>query len=188
MKRISVTDLLGWAGITVWFVASVYLSIIGNGDLFARMGSVAVALALIYFGMISRPIAAPHGYHERNALVLKTQDHLSRGAGIALARTTLLADYLNILARSQNRELPPEIEMMVGQLDHSKAIVASDNNAEHLSLVERADDIAKQGQEADVFATSVSKSLRQTEIVVAFLGTLQWGFGDLFFLSECLAC
>jgi len=170
----------------MWFLTSIYLAKTGNGDLFARMGSVSVALALIYFGLLSRPMAAPYGYHKQNALNAKIQDKNSRGVGLALARTTLLAHSFKVLAKSKDKELSPEIESMLGPLDHAKAVVARDELAEHLSFVQKIDAGESQAEYLDASANSVSVNLRRTEVFVAFVGTLQWGFGDLFFMSERL--
>ncbi len=148
----------------------------GNGDLFQRLGSVAVAISIGYFGYMASLSAtiAPRGYHQTNNVQLKT--NILHGEGIAQANrsVSILAAAIVARNREQNIVTRPTIMAIAAPAmeDLPQMKDRPSQDAETLDLM------TEEQVSIDSYIESQNRIRETTQIVFAVVGTLQWGFGD----------
>lgn len=180
-------DIFCWALILTWLVGSIYCGVIGETDLFQRLGSLGVAVAVLYFALQKHGVRVPPGFREANELTQKQIEFSNRVADATIAKTTLLAKALVHQAEQTGTVAYPKV-IPLSRVAFDEALL----RAPFEDFETKRNDVTKAQIDADKL---VARNLRTSEMfqaIVVILGTIQWGFGDLLVCwmndLECASC
>ena len=159
------TAVLGPVGLLtslaiLWLLPSLWFFVTGNDDMFARFGSILVALSIIWVVANENFVAPVQGLTSKMDSLSKKLDAFDREDLKAL-----IAKKEEILA-----EAKPDSDEIRGILENVEVVLEIESGGGLRRML------------ADIQAFS-----RKIEVAGLIVGTLQWGFGDLIVhkLIEC---
>lgn len=183
MRNASVIDAVAWFFILLWLALSAYFCFIGHGDMFQRVGAIGIAVGVGYFAAVPLPLPHPTGTLERLSLQDGQLLEMARGIATSNANVVSLARAISndrvISGQSVSEslraiaELPTASETALGNVGLFESFEV--RRLENLKVSESADrQVVKVGRNMMVF-----------QAIVVVFGTLQSGFGSLFFNGTC---
>lgn len=176
-SKMSGLDAIWAASLLLWFLGSIWAAWAGNGEIFPRLGACLVAIVALYFALLPPLHLAPPSYHESNALIFRQSNLNAQAAYLANQNVSELAASIAKILQDQQTNPPESIERLAGpSLDDSvpkNHEIGWEENDRRVLKSTRAQEAA----EKDV-ARVKAEGLR-LQAVLIFIGTLQWGVGDL---------